>query len=343
MSATKYDTAISREELRVLILHEYRLGTTARATTTKINQTMGPNTVHYSTVTRWFNRFKDGNTNFEDELHTGRPTTIDIDALKAAVEEDPRQSSRCLAERLQCSHYTVLKHLHDLGKSWKFGAWIPHQLAPNQLQLRSDICMSLLTYKRTTKWLEDLVTGDEKWVLYVNYTRKRQWLSPSEPGVSTPKGELHPKKVLLCCWWNAKGVIHWELMPNNNTITAQSYCAQLDAVAEKLRGKQQKVYFLHDNARPHVASMTQQKIQSLGWTTLPHPPYSPDLAPTDYHLFRALSQHLEEKRFTNENDLNNDIQRFFDEKPPDFYKRGIDLLPVRWQYVVDNNGAYVID
>src|SRR3954469_23682395 len=42
----------------------------------------------------------------------------------------------------------------------------------------------------------------------------------------------------------------------------------------------------HDNARPHTVKMTKEKLQALGWEVLPHPPYSPDLAPSDFHLFR---------------------------------------------------------
>ncbi|VDP00645.1 unnamed protein product [Heligmosomoides polygyrus] len=41
---------------------------------------------------------------------------------------------------------------------------------------------------------------------------------------------------------------------------------------------------LHDNMRPHVAKVVQQKFEKLGWTVLPHPPYSPDIAPSDYHI-----------------------------------------------------------
>jgi hypothetical protein len=45
----------------------------------------------------------------------------------------------------------------------------------------------------------------------------------------------------------------------------------------------------HDNARPHAANMTKAAIQELDWQILPHSPYSPDLTPSDYHLFRSLS------------------------------------------------------
>jgi histone-lysine N-methyltransferase SETMAR len=192
-------------------------------------------------------------------------------------------------------------------------------------------------------WLEHLVTGDEKWVLYVNHTRKRQWLGPGEKEIPTPQPGLHSKKVLLCCWWNTKGVIHWGILSEGTIITAQSYCEQLDVVAKKLRGKQRKVHFLHDNARPHIARLTQQKITDLGWTLVPHPPYSPNLSPTDYHLFRSLAHHLDEKKFDNKEQLKNDIQTFFDRKYTDFYKNGIYLLRERSQTVVDNNGGYILD
>ena len=81
--------------------------------------------------------------------------------------------------------------------------------------------------------------------------------------------------------------------------------------------------FLHDNARPHVAKSTCEKLLKLGWITIPHPPYSPDLAPTDYHLFRSLSNDLRDKKFEDESDVKTELVKFFDEKSQDFYERGI--------------------
>ena len=203
--------------------------------------------------------------------------------------------------------------------------------------------MDLTTSHRNYEWLRNLITGDEKWVLYVNHTRRRQWLSVGQTGVATPKPDLHPQKVMLCVWWGMKGIAHWEILSNGCTITADLYCQQLNRVAEKLKKKQDRIYFLHDNARPHVAKSTREKLLQLGWVTLPHPPYSPDLAPTDYHLFRSLSDHLREKKFDDENDLKTDLDNFFNQKPVVFYERGILSLPERWRQVIDNNGAYIVE
>jgi histone-lysine N-methyltransferase SETMAR len=99
----------------------------------------------------------------------------------------------------------------------------------------------------------------------------------------------------------------------------------------------------HDNARPHVSEPVTQKIRELGWQVSPHPPYSPDLAPSDYHLFRALTNNLRERSFRDEDELRRCIQEFFYSKPPEFYKRGIYDLPRRWREVVDSHGKYIVE
>ena len=97
--------------------------------------------------------------------------------------------------------------------------------------------------------------------------------------------------MILSVWWSVRGIIHWEILPDGCTITVDLYCQQLNRVAAKLKGKQDRIYFLHNNATLHVAKSTRQKLLSLGWITISHPPYSPDLAPTDYHLYHSLSNY----------------------------------------------------
>ena len=57
---------------------------------------------------------------------------------------------------------------------------------------------------------------------------------------------------------------------------------------------------LQDNARPHVSRKTLQKLNEMGYETLPHSPYSPGLSPTNYHFFKHLDNFLRGKYFDNQ-------------------------------------------
>lgn len=54
------------------------------------------------------------------------------------------------------------------------------------------------------------------------------------------------------------------------------------------------IILLHDNARPHVVVSVKNYLKTLDWEVLPHPPSSPDIAPSDYHLFRSVAHALSE-------------------------------------------------
>ncbi|GFY08396.1 histone-lysine N-methyltransferase SETMAR [Trichonephila clavipes] len=90
------------------------------------------------------------------------------------------------------------------------------------------------------------------------------------------------------------------LLPDNATINSEVYCHQLDKLNEALQQKRSElinrkgVVFHQDNARPPTSLVTRQKLLQLEWDTMPHPPYSPDLAPSDYHLFRSLQNFLDD-------------------------------------------------
>ncbi|EYC33411.1 hypothetical protein Y032_0002g784 [Ancylostoma ceylanicum] len=72
---------------------------------------------------------------------------------------------------------------------------------------------------------------------------------------------------------------------------------------------------------------------------LPQPAYSPDLAPSNYHLFRALK--LREKKFDNQTQLENEISSLFSSQLPQFRTSG--SLMRHWTYVLDHDGDYVVD
>ena len=100
-------------------------------------------------------------------------------------------------------------------------------------------------------------------------------------------------------WWDQKGVLYYELLKPGETINGERYRAQLirlkRAIAEKrpeYATRHEAIIFHHDKARLHVAIPVKIYLENSEWEVLPHPPYSPDLAPSDYHLFRSMQNAL---------------------------------------------------
>jgi histone-lysine N-methyltransferase SETMAR len=140
--------------------------------------------------------------------------------------------------------------------------------------------------------------------------------------------------------------VHRELLPAGQTINATVYSEQLERVHEKLKTKEpalvtrKGVVLLHYNAKPHVAKVTRETIIRLGWETLVHPPYSPDIAPSDYHLFHSLDNHLQGRQFRTPDDVKTTLDGFFASRSKEFYHSGVRGLPSHRQKVLDGNGDY---
>ncbi|GFO46811.1 histone-lysine N-methyltransferase SETMAR [Plakobranchus ocellatus] len=101
------------------------------------------------------------------------------------------------------------------------------------------------------------------------------------------------------------------------------------------------VVLRHDNATPHSANLTQQWLQRYGWEILPHPAHSPELAPSDFHLFGPLKRHLGGMAFETEDDLISELRNWFDNLDVDFFRVGINSLLSRWQKCIDLHRDYV--
>ncbi len=107
-------------------------------------------------------------------------------------------------------------------------------------------------------------------------------------------------------WWCSGGPVHYELFPAGKTVKADLNCRQLTTAIEKLSQlsgrttSRSRPCLHHDNAAPYTAKMTKETLESFGFRALPHPPYSPDLAPSDFHLFRSLQWFLRDRTLETE-------------------------------------------
>ncbi|KAG5325834.1 MOS1T transposase, partial [Pseudoatta argentina] len=139
--------------------------------------------------------------------------------------------------------------------------------------------------------------------------------------------------------------VRWLSVAKMKLITGDRYRLQLMRLSRALKEKRplyaqrhDKVILLHDNARPHVAKPVKTYLETLKWEVLPHSPYSPDIAPSDYHLFRSLAHSLCEQKFTSYEDCTKWFDSWISFKDEQFFRRGIHSLPERWSKVVESDG-----
>ena len=77
---------------------------------------------------------------------------------------------------------------------------------------------------------------------------------------------------------------------------------------------------MHDNASVHRALATQKKLVYLGFQYLDHSPYSPDLAPSNYHLFPGLKKHLKDRYFSSDAEVIAAAETWLNGQTSDFFE-----------------------
>jgi len=131
-------------------------------------------------------------------------------------------------------------------------------------------------------------------------------------------------KVLASIFWDQDGILLIYCLPNGQTINAEYYSSLLvqlkDILKEKRRGQFTKgVLFFHDNVPAHRALATQKKLAYLGFQCLDHPPYFPDLTPSDYHMFPGLKKQLKGRHFSSDAEVIVATETWLDRQRSEFF------------------------
>ena len=98
---------------------------------------------------------------------------------------------------------------------------------------------------------------------------------------------------------------------------------------------------LHDNATFHTARQTSELLQLFKCEVWQHPPYSPDLAPCDFHVFGKLKKDLGGRRFQNDEEVKAAVSGWLHSAGGDFYASGIEKLVDRSEKCLQSLGEYV--
>lgn len=347
---------MEKKEFRVVIKHYFLCKKTPKETKEKLDKYYAGSAPSYSTIKYWFRSFQNGCWTTADAERSGRPievTTPEI-ARKMCkiVMEDRKVKVRELAETLSISKDSIWRILHEQLQFKKLIArWVPRLLTFEQKVQRieaSEKCLSLLK-RNTNEFFRRYITVDETWIHY--YTpestqQSKQWILPDERTPKRPKTQQSAGKVMATVFWDARGIIFIDFLEKGRTITGLYYTALLDRLSSEIKKKRphlakKKVLFHHDNAPSHSSFIAQKKLQELRFEILPHPPYSPDLAPCDFFLFPNFKRWLTGKRFSSNIELECETKAYFEGFPESYFLNGLKKLENRYSKCIELQGNYV--
>lgn len=304
----------------------------------------------------WSKQFKWGRESIEDDTRSGRPVMETTTEMCKKVEEfilaDRRVNISRIAEEMGISTGTVWNIIHEhLHMSKVSARWVPKFLSPLQTDTRRKLSRENLDMigEDADTFFQRLVTGDETWVYHKDPESKMesmQWKHQLSPTPKRFKVGKSAGKVMATVFWDEEGILLLEFMPRKSTITGETYANTLkalrEAIKEKRRGKlTSNVLLLHDNAPVHMCEKAQTAIRDCGFQQLNHPPYSPDLAPSDYFLFRNLKKFLRGKFFSSDEQVKEAVSDWFGDHEKEFYSKGIKSLQEKWTKCVELKGDYI--
>lgn len=331
-------------------------GKTATQIQEILQKVHGTSTPSLPTISFWVNEFKRGRSSTEDEPRSGRPLTATseevVDKIHDLVLADRRLKVRELATMTGISAERVGNILHEILGMKKLSArWVPRLLTKEQMRNRmvtSKECLAIFQ-RNPNQFLRRFVTVDETWIHHYTPETKeqsKQWTSPGERAPKKAKTVISAGKVMATVFWDSQGIIHIDYLERGRTITGQYYCELLDRFDASFKEKRtlpyrKKLLFHHDNAPAHSSHIATAKLVELGYELLPHPPYSPDLAPCDFFLFPNLKKSLAGKKFSSNEEVITAAEAYFADLPGSYYKNGLMKLEDRWVKCIELKGDYV--
>jgi len=150
---------------------------------------------------------------------------------------------------------------------------------------------------------------------------------------------------MLICFFDQEGVVHREFVPPGMTVNADFCCDVLRRLRENVRRKRsqkwqnQNLIIHHDNAPAHRSFKVSPFLAKNNMTVIPHPPYSPDLAPCDFFLFPKLKLRTKGRRFDTIEEIQEESKRVLDTIPKREFQGCFQAWQKRWDRCIRERGS----
>jgi histone-lysine N-methyltransferase SETMAR len=163
------------------------------------------------------------------------------------------------------------------------------------------VCRELLQRaENDATLLPSFITEDESWVYDCDPETKQmssQWKKPSSLRPKKAKQVRSNVETMLIAFFDVEGLVHHEFLPQRQTMNQTVYITVLQRLRDAVRWKRPHkwspgTWILHNNKPCHAALTVTEFLAKDSIPVVPHPLYSPDLAPCDFFLFPWLKSNL---------------------------------------------------
>ena len=185
---------------------------------------------------------------------------------------------------------------------------VPKILSEYQRQRRFTVCQDITErLEAEPDLLNSVITENETWVFEYDPETKRQsreWKSYGSLRPMKARKSKSKVKVMLIVFFDIQGIVHFEFLPQGQTVNQTVYKEILRRLVKSVRDKRRSRWeanmwaLHHDNAPAHTALSNCQFLAERNIATLEHPPYSPNLAPCYFFLLPKIKYVLKGTHFS---------------------------------------------
>lgn len=341
---------MNKEHIRFYILTRFKLGLNATDIHRELCDAWKDSCIPYRTVANWVHEFREGRQSIEDAFRPGRPVTEtsseNIETVRQLIELNPHISIRYIVAETDLTYYAVQTIIVNYLKLKKLcSRWVPHFLTEEQKKERVKICTENLANLESGKWRKyDVITGDETWLYLRKIESSGAWVSEGgSPSSEVRRSQFEPKSM-FCVFFMTNGPVLIHQVPRGQSINGTYYQKNcLEPLVERIKSKRPskgthgiKLHF--DNAPPHKTSIVNNYLAEHSIAIMPHPVYSPDLAPCDFWLFGYLKQQL--KTYSNDESLKRGVTEILEKIPKEMYRNSFENWIERMKLCIQYGGDY---
>ena len=320
-----------------------------------LRNTYGESCISKTRAYEWYKAFKEGREVVVDLPRSGRPSTAttkeNIDRIKKLVLENRRMSLRELASEVNISFKSVHNILIDiLGMKRVAARLVPKELNFVQKAQRKHVAEDMVSRASTDPtFMKRIITGDETWVYEYDMQTSQQsseWRLDNEPKPKKPRQSRSKIKVMLTVFFDYRGVVHSEFLPEGETVNKEYYLGVMKRLRESIRRKRPDLWehnswmLHHDNAPSHTAIIVKEFLAKNSTKVLDQAPYSPDMAPSDFFLFPKLKLPLRGKRFESIEAIKENSLNELKAIPQIAYEKCMEDWVKRWRCCIASDGTY---